>query len=84
MNREFEAFTECPSCGVLAVHWLRVAKDVVDDREVKEMYMIRSFGGACIEAEVGSALFEPSAEVVRSCRSCSRSWLEGNREKELV
>lgn len=76
----FESYTDCPSCGKWAVHWLRVLKPLEGalvwwERPGREVCEISSFGGGVwsekkIYATENVCAYVRGFSVERECRFC--------------
>lgn len=84
-SRRFEAYTDCPRCGHLDVHWLRparVRRKFTDwsDTITTEMVEIRDWGSPVVRtvSVVESPRTNPESdyEVIRTCASYAAKWGE--------
>lgn len=87
--REFRAWTECPGCDHIAVHWVREARrsqiqKVMNDRDSYEnldayLLALRIARNADTPLLGWGLLYEFDSECVRTCVKCEHQWTEGER-----
>lgn len=84
-GRSFEANTDCPKCGHLAVHWLRASRPTRPFHDwgnpiVTEVAVIQTWGSAATRnveiARKPGVSVESDYEVIRTCTKCRADWGE--------